>query len=66
VLTDGGIIFDAGGLETKRFDVRDGHGIKMMQRAGVAVGSSRRTSEVVTIRRGNWGSTSFGRGVRQG
>ena len=51
VLTDGGIIFDAGGLETKRFDVRDGHGIKMLQRAGVAVGIiTGRTSEVVSIR----------------
>jgi 3-deoxy-D-manno-octulosonate 8-phosphate phosphatase (KDO 8-P phosphatase) len=51
VLTDGGIIYDAAGVETKRFDVRDGHGIKMLQRAGVAVGIiTGRTSEVVAIR----------------
>jgi 3-deoxy-D-manno-octulosonate 8-phosphate phosphatase (KDO 8-P phosphatase) len=51
VLTDGGIIFDASGVETKRFNVRDGHGIKMLQRAGVPVGIiTGRTSEVVTIR----------------
>lgn len=51
VLTDGGIIHDAAGVETKRFHVRDGHGIKMLQRAGVAVGIiTGRTSEVVAIR----------------
>jgi hypothetical protein len=51
VLTDGGILFDAAGVETKRFHVRDGHGIKMLQRAGVAVGIiTGRTSEVVGIR----------------
>ncbi|HAM32267.1 MAG: phenylphosphate carboxylase subunit delta [Deltaproteobacteria bacterium RBG_16_66_15] len=51
VLTDGGIIHDAAGVETKRFHVRDGHGIKMLQRAGVPVGIiTGRTSEVVAIR----------------
>ena len=51
VLTDGGIVYDGAGIETKRFDVRDGHGIKMLQRAGVAVGIiTGRTSEVVAIR----------------
>jgi len=51
VLTDGGIIHDAAGVESKRFHVRDGHGIKMLQRAGVAVGIiTGRTSEVVAIR----------------
>lgn len=51
VLTDGGIILDAAGVETKRFHVRDGHGIKMLQRSGVAVGIvTGRTSEVVAIR----------------
>lgn len=38
VMTDGGIIYDAGGVETKRFNVKDGHGIKMLQRHGVEVG----------------------------
>lgn len=51
VLTDGGIVYDDGGREIKRFHVRDGHGIKMLQRAGVAVGIiTGRTSGVVTIR----------------
>lgn len=51
VLTDGGIILDGDGRETKRFNVRDGHGIKMLQRAGVGVGIiTGRTSEVVAVR----------------
>lgn len=38
ILTDGRIILDDRGLETKSFDVTDGHGLKMLQRAGVDVG----------------------------
>ncbi len=34
VLTDGGISFDNQGIETKKFHVRDGMGIKLWQRAG--------------------------------
>jgi 3-deoxy-D-manno-octulosonate 8-phosphate phosphatase (KDO 8-P phosphatase) len=51
VMTDGGIIYDANGLETKRFNVKDGHGIKMLQRYGVEVGIiTGRTSIVVDNR----------------
>ncbi len=51
VLTDGGIVYDDTGREIKRFHVRDGHGIKMLQRAGVAVGIiTGRTSGVVAVR----------------
>jgi 3-deoxy-D-manno-octulosonate 8-phosphate phosphatase (KDO 8-P phosphatase) len=51
VLTDGGIVYDGDGREIKRFHVRDGHGIKMLQRAGVEVGIiTGRTSEVVAVR----------------
>jgi len=51
VMTDGGIIYDASGLETKRFNVKDGHGIKMLQRHGVEVGIiTGRTSIVVDNR----------------
>ena len=48
VLTDGRIQMTAGGDETKAFDVRDGHGIVMLQRAGIKVGiiSGRRSSVV--------------------
>jgi 3-deoxy-D-manno-octulosonate 8-phosphate phosphatase (KDO 8-P phosphatase) len=38
VMTDGRIIYDDRGGETKAFDVRDGHGLKMLQRAGIRVG----------------------------
>ena len=65
VLTDGGILFDAAGVESKRFDVRDGHGIKMLRRAGVRVGIiTGRTSEVVSIRARELGIDLVLQGVR--
>ncbi len=51
VMTDGRIIWDANGVETKFFNVRDGHGIKLVQRAGIKVGIiTGRTSPVVDLR----------------
>ena len=51
VMTDGGIIYDGNGLETKVFNVKDGHGIKMLQRYGIEVGIiTGRNSLVVDIR----------------
>ncbi len=38
VLTDGGITYDGNGVELKRFNIHDGLGIKLLQRAGVQVG----------------------------
>ncbi len=38
VLTDGGIVMDDRGKELKRFDVRDGQGIKLLLEAGLEVG----------------------------
>ncbi len=38
VMTDGRIIYDSNGGETKAFDVKDGHGLKLVQRAGIQVG----------------------------
>lgn len=38
VLTDGSLTFDAAGVETKTFNVRDGLGIRLWQRAGGKVG----------------------------
>lgn len=35
VLTDGRVIIDSDGVESKQFDVRDGHGLKMLQRSGL-------------------------------
>ena len=37
VLTDGGLWFDAEGHLSKRFDVRDGLGIRLMQQAGLQI-----------------------------
>lgn len=51
VLTDGGIVLDHRGNEIKRFDVRDGHGIRMLSRAGIQVGLiTGRKSQTVTHR----------------
>ncbi|MFQ5849441.1 MAG: KdsC family phosphatase [Candidatus Binatia bacterium] len=51
VLTDGGIIMDKDGEEIKRFDVRDGHGIRLLIRAGIQVGLlTARSSPVVNHR----------------
>jgi len=51
VMTDGSIIMDQHGDELKAFNVRDGHGIKMLQRAGISVGIiTGRSSKVVAAR----------------
>jgi 3-deoxy-D-manno-octulosonate 8-phosphate phosphatase (KDO 8-P phosphatase) len=51
VMTDGRVIMDDRGHEIKQFDVRDGHGIKLIQRYGIAVVLlTGRKSEVVKHR----------------
>lgn len=51
VLTDGRLYFGAAGEALKVFDVRDGHGIRMLQRAGVEIAIlSARNSEIVAVR----------------
>lgn len=51
VLTDGGITLDNNGIESKTFNVRDGHGIKLLQRYGIMVGIiTGRSSDVVAHR----------------
>lgn len=56
VLTDGSIIMDEHGAETKAFNVRDGHGIKLLQRAGIEVAIiTGRSSPVVVARAGDLG-----------
>ncbi len=51
VLTDGKIIIDNNGNEMKFFDVKDGHGIKMLHRYGIKVGLiTGRESDVVIHR----------------
>jgi 3-deoxy-D-manno-octulosonate 8-phosphate phosphatase (KDO 8-P phosphatase) len=56
VLTDGGIVIDDRGVESKRFDVRDGQGITLLKRAGIEVGFvSGRSSGAVRQRAGDLG-----------
>lgn len=51
VMTDGRIIIDDLGTETKHFDVRDGHGIKLLMRYGIdIIFLTGRTSKVVEHR----------------
>lgn len=51
VLTDGGIIYDNQGIETKRFHVRDGLGVRLWKKAGFRFGIlTARTSHIVKIR----------------
>lgn len=37
VLTDGGIILDGNDNEYKKFNVRDGHGLKLLEKAGIEI-----------------------------
>ncbi len=51
VLTDGAITYDNNGIESKTFNVRDGLGIKLWQRAGHQFGIiTARSSHVVKLR----------------
>ena len=51
VLTDGGIVFDNQGIETKRFHVRDGMGIRLWHKAGYRFGLiTHRSSHIVKMR----------------
>lgn len=51
VMTDGRIIYDSAGIETKEFHVRDGLGIKLWMRAGFEFGIiTARTSPMVERR----------------
>ena len=51
VMTDGRIIYLNDGGEAKAFDVKDGHGLKLVQRAGIKVGIiTGRQSDIVARR----------------
>ena len=51
VLTDGRLIFDNEGIESKSFNVRDGMGIALWQNAGLRFGFlTSRTSHIVQVR----------------
>ncbi|MCX8070719.1 MAG: HAD hydrolase family protein [Thermodesulfovibrionales bacterium] len=64
VLTDGGIIFDSLGNEIKVFNVRDGHGIKLIQQVGIKVVIiTGRSSDVVSKRAAELGIEDIYQGV---
>ncbi|MCX5830426.1 MAG: HAD hydrolase family protein [Deltaproteobacteria bacterium] len=64
VLTDGEIIIDDAGRETKHFNVRDGHGLIMLMRYGVEVVLlTGRTSQVVSHRALDLGIKEIYQGV---
>ncbi|MDZ7619930.1 MAG: HAD hydrolase family protein [Patescibacteria group bacterium] len=51
VLTDGRIVIDNAGVETKQFHTRDGMGIRLWQRAGYQFGwITARSSHIVSMR----------------
>lgn len=64
VLTDGRIIMDDQGREIKAFDVRDGHGIKLLLLAGIEVAMlTGRSSPVVQKRADDLGVQRVRQGV---
>ena len=64
VLTDGALHFTERGEEVKVFNVRDGHGMKMLQATGVALAIiSSRDSKAVTRRAENLGIEYVFQGV---
>ncbi len=64
VLTDGGIVFDNQGIETKRFHVRDGLGIRLWQKAGYRFGLiTHRSSNIVKMRVAELGIEIIRQGV---
>lgn len=65
VMTDGRIVYDDQGREIKAFDVQDGHGLKLLQRAGIRVGIiTGRQSAVVDRRAAELGITLVYQGAK--
>jgi len=66
VLTDGRIIYDNAGVETKAFHVRDGLGIKLWQNLGFHFGIlTARSSQVVRLRAAELGVEVVRQGVSE-
>lgn len=58
IMTDGSIVYDNEGGETKTFNVRDGHGIKLMMKAGLSLALiTARSSRAVSRRADELGIT---------
>ncbi len=65
VLTDGSLYYGPDGESIKRFNVLDGHGIKLLQRSGVATAIiSARKSEIVARRAADLGIQHLQQGVQ--
>ncbi len=65
VMTDGRITYDNNGGELKSFDVKDGHGLKLLQRAGIEIGIiTGRQSAVVARRAAELGIELVYQGVK--
>ena len=65
VMTDGRLYYHDDGTESKAFDVRDGHGIKMLKQAGIeTVLISGRSSPLVEKRAADLGIKDVVQGVR--
>ena len=65
VLTDGQIVTGSQGELCKHFDVKDGLGIKMLQKAGIPVGIiTGRSSDIVARRAEELGITDLAQGQR--
>ena len=66
VLTDGSLYFTDSGEEIKAFNVRDGHGMKMLREGGVRLAIiTSRTSRCVELRAKNLGIDLLYQGVRR-
>ncbi len=64
VMTDGRIIIDDAGLESKHFDVRDGHGLKILMKCGIdVVLLTGRKSRVVDHRAADLGIKEVHQGI---
>ncbi len=64
VMTDGRIVVDNAGVETKRFHIRDGMGIRLWQKAGYRFGLvTARSSHIVTLRAAELGVEIVRQGV---
>ena len=65
VLTDGQIIHGSGGMEIKAFNVKDGAGIKLLQKSGIKIAIiTARSSEAVTHRAKELGIELLFQGVK--
>lgn len=65
VLTDGRVLTDSHGGEIKSFDIKDGHGLKLLMRTGIQVALlSGRASLANQARAGELGITDLREGVK--